>query len=216
MKRIFLTVLIVSVASSALVGIVVILVGNFGEFESRILMTTFSVTCASILGLACGPAYESGRGRAVALAGIVLAVLAGISWIILIWTDADLNESVIRSIMSLTILAIVFAHVSLVVMARLERKFLWALYGLYLSVAALAGLLLSLIWFTDALESDLTFRILGVLSILVAALTILLPVLHKLSDSEADPAKIDAEIERLRARIALLEARKTSSEEDGV
>lgn len=209
MKKIFLTVLIVSVAVSAVVGIVVILVGNFGEFESRVLLTTFSITCASILGLACGPAYESGRGRAVSLTGIVLAVLAGISWIILIWTDADLGEFVIKSIMTVTVLAVTFAHVSLVLMARLEKKFLWALYTLYLSVAALAGLVLSLIWFTEAFESDLTFRMLGVLSILVAALTILLPVLHKLSDTKTDPAKIDAEIERLRARIAALEARKT-------
>ncbi|HUF05642.1 MAG TPA: hypothetical protein VMM38_15890 [Aridibacter sp.] len=211
MKKIFLTVLVVSVALSAVVGIIVILIGNFGEFESKVLMTTFSITCASILGLACGPAYESGRGRPVALAGIVLAVLAGVSWLLIIWARQPLSEPIVKSIMTLTVLAVVFAHVSLVLMARLEKKFLWALYALYLSVAALAGLVLSLIWFTEAFESDLTFRILGVLSILVAALTILLPVLHKLSDSESGAAKIDAEIERLRARIAALEARKSST-----
>lgn len=211
MKKIFLFVLIVSVALSALVGIVVILVGNFGEFEGRVLMTTFSITCASILGLACGPAYESGRGRPVALAGVVLAVLAGCSWLFIIWSESQLSEPVVKSIMTVTVLAIVAAHISLVLLARLKRKFLWALYSLYLSVAALAGLILSLIWFTEAFESDLTFRMLGVLSILVAALTILLPVLHKLSDAETDPQKIDAEIDRLQARIAALEARKQKS-----
>ncbi|REJ75500.1 MAG: hypothetical protein DWQ47_08485 [Acidobacteria bacterium] len=209
MKRLFLFSLIASVALCAVIGIAVIILGNFGELEQKILLTTFTVTCMSILGLACGPAYETERGRIVATPGIVLAVTAGAAWMFLIWVNSMPESQLIpKGIMTATLLAIVFAHLSLVVLAKLEKRFLWAQYLLYVCVAALTGLLLSLIWFTDTFESDVTFRALGVLSILVAALTISVPVLHKLSDTQTDEAKIDDEIERLRARIAELEARK--------
>ncbi len=213
MKKIFLIVLVVSVVLSAVIGITVILIGEFGEFQQKVLLTTFTIACASILGLACGPAYESGRARPVALAGIVFAAAAAVSWNILIWSEGNLGDIPVRTIMSVTVIAAALSHVSLVSLARLEAKFRWALLALYISEAGLIGLLLSLIWFTDSVESDVTFRILGVLSILVAALTILMPVLHKLSDRPLDAARLDAEIAGLRERIAELEAKRASLEE---
>jgi hypothetical protein len=52
LKKFFLYLLATSAAFSAIVGIFVILFGNFGEFETEILLTTLAVT--SILDLACG------------------------------------------------------------------------------------------------------------------------------------------------------------------
>lgn len=45
-----------------MIGIGVLLFGDFGEVEVRILMTTLTFTMTSILGLACGAYLESGKG----------------------------------------------------------------------------------------------------------------------------------------------------------
>lgn len=215
MRKIFLNTLIVSVSLSAVIGILVILIGNFGEFEARVLLTTFTVACASILGLACGAAYEAGRSRNLPIAGILFAVISGLSWFLIIWNSENVNEYVVKAIMSSTLIAAALAHLSLVSLARLEARFRWAVYSIFFSIAALSGLLLSFIWFTEALESDITFRVLGVLSIIAAALTILIPVLHKLSVTGSEEAAIDEEIKRLKERIAELEARKGEMSAEG-
>ena len=71
LRRTFLYLLIGSVAISAAIGIGVMLFGDFGEFEIRVLMTTLTVTMTSILGLACGAYLESGKGHLMPAAGIV-------------------------------------------------------------------------------------------------------------------------------------------------
>jgi len=53
-RKVFLYLLIASVAVSALIGIAVIIMGDFGEFEIRVLLTMLTITVTSILGLACG------------------------------------------------------------------------------------------------------------------------------------------------------------------
>ena len=53
-KRAFLYLLVASVALSAIIGIAVLIFGNFGDFEIKVLLTTLTVTVTSILGLACG------------------------------------------------------------------------------------------------------------------------------------------------------------------
>ena len=60
-------------------------------------------------------------------------------------------------------------------------------------------------------DSDLVYRVLGVLGILLASITVVTPVLHKLSSSESDSDRIDAEIARLRARLVELEKLKAGT-----
>jgi hypothetical protein len=50
LRRLFLYLLIASIGLSAVIGIGVILFGNFGEIEIRILFTTLTVTVTSIFG----------------------------------------------------------------------------------------------------------------------------------------------------------------------
>ena len=70
-------------------------------------------------------------------------------------------------------------------------------------------MLLLVIW-GDGDKVELVGRTLGVLSILVAAVTIVTPVLHKLSSGESVD-DIDLEINKLRERIAILEAKKSET-----
>ena len=61
LKRMFLYLLIGSISLSALLGIWAIISGEFGEFQTRILLTTLTVVSFSIFGLACGSFLENPR-----------------------------------------------------------------------------------------------------------------------------------------------------------
>ena len=209
-KRAFLYLLIVSVGLSALIGIAVLIVGNFGEFEIKVLLTTVTVTVTSILGLACGAYLETRRGRVIPIAGIIIAVVSCVLWIVLVWHGTVHEDFYAQILMSLTLLSATCAHISLLSLASLDRRFMWSRYAFYIADWTLTAYLLFLIWNDKWIDSDSTPRIIGVLSIIVAALTLVTPIFYKLSADEATTTSIDAEIERLREQIAQLEAKKAT------
>lgn len=207
-KRIFLYTLIGSVAISALIGIGVILFGNFGEFEVRVLMTTLTVTVTSILGLACGAYIETGRGRTLPIVGIFLSIVSAIMLFFVIWDILDDSEVFIKSVVTTSLLAAACSHLSLLSIARLDKRFAWSRIAAFICVGLLSAILLFILWFEPESTSDVISRVIGVLSILIAAVTVITPVFHKLSASGLAVADLDAEIEQLRSRITELEAKK--------
>jgi hypothetical protein len=208
LRRIFLITLIGSVVTSAVVGIGVILFGDFGSFEVRILMTTLTVTAMSILGMACGAYLESGRGRLLPFLGIGLSIVSALMIFLIIWDLLDDSEMFIKSTISASLLATSCSHLSLISLARLDKRFIWSRITAFVCVWTLTAILLYILWFEPNSTSDLVLRIIGILSILIAAITIMTPVFHKLSVGNAGTAAIDAEIEKLKARIEELEAEK--------
>ncbi len=215
LKRAFLYLLIASVAVSALIGIVVILIGNFGEFETKVLLTTLTITATSILGLACGAYLETGRGKTLPTAGIILALISAVMWIILIWQMRNENDPYIKSLMSATLLAASCSHISLLSLARLERKFKWSRYAAHAAVWSLTAFLLYFIWTNGNIDEDLMGRVTGVLGIIIASLTVITPVFHKLSSSEPTVQEIDKEIADLKAKVDELEQKKAAIADTG-
>ena len=215
-RQLFLYVLIASVAVSALIGIGVFLFGDFGYYEVRVMMTTLTVTITSILGLACGAYLESGRGRLLPLAGITFSVASAVMTFLIIWNVSDESQSIIRSTATVTLLALSCSHLSLLSLARLDRRFAWSRILVFVCVGLLSAILLYLIWTEPDAPDDLIIRIIGVLSILVAAITVMTPVFHKLSAGEGEIAGIDAEIEKLKRRITELEERRAAPSQPDV
>ena len=207
-RKFFLYLFIASVSVSALVGVFVILFGNFGEFETKVLLTTLTVTVTSILGLACGAYLETGRGRLLPLAGIGFAALSAVLWIFLVWYGTVHEDIFVKSLFSVTLLAAACSHLSLLSLARLDRKFAWSQHAAHVLVWSLTAVLLYSIWQYFKNVGDFLTRLIGVLSILIAALTLLTPILHRLSGQKTEGEEIDAEIARLRLRIEELEKRK--------
>ena len=209
-KTVSLYTLIVSVALSALIGIGVLLFGNFGNFEVRVMMTTLTITVTSILALACGAYLETGRGRIMPIAGIALSIAAAVMTLLIIWNLFDRWENFIRSTGTATLLALCCSHLSLLSLARLDKRFAWSRSAAFVFVWLLAVILLYLMWFEPEGNSDLVFRMLGILSILIAAITVVTPIFHKLSKGEDERSEIDSEISRLRARIEELEKKRAT------
>lgn len=218
-KRAFLYSLIGSVCLSALLGIVTILTGNFSQFEIRILITTLTISAASLCGVACGAALESGRGIVLPAAGGVLAVVAAGMTLLGIWGLVESTEFW-KTTATAQIFAVALAHISLMSLARLAKEFRWSQWGGYVSVLGVAMLLSSLFW--GDFEFEWTGRFSAVMAILTAAFSIMIPVFHRLSRSESghgfnDPtskevtselAQIDQEISHLHTRLSELQLRR--------
>ena len=207
LRRTFLYLLIASVAVSAVFAIAVIIFGDFGDFEVRVMMTTLTITAASILGLACGAAIEAGKARIHPYAGIAASFLSAVALFLIIWNALDDSKVFIKSTMTAVIVAAVCSHISLLSLARLDPRFKWSWAAAFVIDWVLAGIILYLMWFEHG-DNELVFRILAVLAILTAAVTVMTPVFHKLSRPEDPRAEIDAEIARLQERIEELERRK--------
>lgn len=201
LKRIFLYTLIGSVAICALIGIGIILFGSFGELESRVLMTTFTITLTSILGLACGAYFEAKQAKILPFAGIIFSILAAILSIYLVWAGDHGVTAIWKMSATLAMLATACALLCLISLATLDIRFMWSRYTIYFCVTVLVGILLYILWLEPDSSGEIVSRIIGVLGIIIAALTVVTPVFHKLSDTVRTVEQIRAEIEELEGRI---------------
>lgn len=219
LKETFLYALITSIAFSALLGIWAILSGEFGEFQARVLMTTLTIVGTSILGLACGAFWESPKSANFALkivpfAGMILAIISAILTLALIWKiSSSQNEIVLKTLAVAGIFAATLAQLSLLSLANLVQKFQWTLTAVYIVALILASIGSALIIIEPSSESDFVMRFMGALGVIDAALTVLVPVFHRLSrddfaKNETTVGLIEAEIEELREKIEKLEAQK--------
>lgn len=215
-KKSFLYCLVVSVAIAAIVGIAAILSGDFGWFELRILLTTLTVAAASMCGLSSW-VYRAARGATVLpLSGLVLTALASVLIVAGLWVEVD-SEGYWKAAATFSVFAVACAHLALLSLARLARSFRWSLVAAHVIILAVATLISILI--LGEIEEEGMFRLLAVGAIVDAAITLLVPIFHRLSRGTIDiggaavsggepaarRAAIDAEIARLRARIEELE-----------
>ena len=216
-RKLFLYLLIASVAVCALMGIGVILFGTFGEFEQKVLGTTFTITLTSILGLACGAYYEAKGAQVMPFTGIALSVTAAALVIFVIWAHAVTGDIYAKSTVTASMLATTFGLLSLVSLATLDRRFAWSRTVIIIAAAILDAILLWILWFQPEGDSEIVTRTIGVLSIIIASFIVLTPVFHRLSRTEPAIDQIDAEIASLKARLAELEAkRSTLNEADAI
>lgn len=219
-KKFFLYLLVCSIALSAIMGIWAIVSGEFGELQGQILATTLTVVGTSILGLACGAYLESPRSqetslRAMPIAGIILSSICALIALWLIWSSVSNNsEGIIKAFFISLIFAFSLAQLSLLSLARLAQRFRWSLITAYVVILLLDSIISFIILFEPNSESNIVMRIIGVLSVTAAALTVMIPIFHRLSrtefvdDNVPSTSEIDAEIINLEARISRLKKQK--------
>jgi hypothetical protein len=188
-KRVALWSLIVSVALSALLGILIVLAGSFSDVQVRIILTTLTISSMSICALAAGALWESKRRKFLSLAGATLAVLAALLFIGGIWTKTS-NEEFWKFSASVGIVAVATAHVCLLSLARLAGAFALTRLIAFIAVYLLAGQFIYLIYWQP--KGDTFVRIAGATSIIVAAFSILIPIFHRLNRNETAERTSDA------------------------
>lgn len=181
--------LIVSVIATALLGIIAVLANRFDDLTVRVLITLAIISASSLMSLTCATLLERRPSHPLAVAGIALALAAGVLFIVGIWLDVRAGAYWRTSAVA-GVLAIASAHVSLLWLARLGPRFEWVSWTAFGVIAALAGIV---VWMViGSPPEELFLRPLTVLAIVASALTIVTPVLHKLNGganaTTADPS----------------------------
>lgn len=219
-KKFFLYLLVCSIALSALMGIWAIVSGEFGELQGKILLTTLTVVGTSILGLACGAFLESPRSenssyKVVPVVGIICAVVAAIASFWLIWLNSRIDFNWIWKLFFVSLIfGFSLAQLSLLSLAKLAKRFVWSLTTAFVVIFILDTIVSAIIVFELEGSDGFVLRVIGVLSVVAAALTVMIPLFHRLSRTEfaefdtPNITVIDAEINRLKTQIARLEKQK--------
>jgi len=216
-KIVFLYSLIASVCPSAFVGIIVILSGDFGQLEVKVLLTTLTISGASLGGLCCVAAYEARKVPYFATAGVLLVGMTALMILIGVWTESDW-ELFWKTVGTMSAFSVAFAHLCLLNMARLKSAYRYATRSAYVVDFLMCGIITYLIWTEFGfVNEDIIFRVLGVNAILIGVVSFLIPILHRLSLGEVEVSgdnyetaleNIDEEIAQLKDRLNELETQK--------
>ncbi len=194
MTKIALYVMIGSVILSAMLGIIAILSGDWGWYELRILLTTITISGASICMLACIALWERRKTKPLPLSGMILSVVGAALLIYSIW--GEVSNSVFWE---LTIVIIVYAvatsHLCLLSLARLSKNYMWSLWSAYLIIYGLASIIAWIVFFGRVSEG--VYRFLGVFSILAGSVSILIPIFQRFSASGGNNVQTPSEVKVL-------------------
>jgi hypothetical protein len=224
LKRPLLYSLVGSVVLGALLGIVLVLRNTWGWFEVRVILTTITVAIASLCGLACDLSRTPRGANFLPRGGLVLTLVAAGLILAGMWTDLNKDEFW-KFTISVSIFAVATVHICLLSIAQLAKRFRWVYFVACQVIYGLA-VLLSVIVFWE-LENERMFRFVAMISIVDAALTLVIPLLHRISRTDdnhahiAAPmaarnlAAIDDEIATLKKRIVELEKLRLEMDDRG-
>lgn len=214
LKRTLLYLLVGSVMLGALLGIIVVLRNTWGWFETRVILTTITVAVSSLCGLACDLSRTPRGGNYLPRGGLLLTFISALMIVVGMWADFY-TEPYWKTVAVLSIFAVATVHVCLLSIARLARRFGWVLLITNQVIFGLASLLsVLIIW---EIGDAQMYRFVATLSIVDAALTLVVPLLHRISKTginqalvltsleERNVGAIDQELCELRERIASLE-----------
>lgn len=205
---------IVSIVATALVGIVAIASPQGWWADFKIFLTTGIIAAASVCGLACGGCLTRGR-TILPTVGLGLTAVATCLLLLGIWAELR-SEWYWKITSTLSFFAVACAHLSMLFMANLAGMYRWAFLAAYQLIFGLAALLSVGVMAEVLFEQEGYIRFTGVVSVLVAAITLLIPVFHCMSReqvaaelAEADPLfAVDEEIARTKKRLIELESRR--------
>ena len=170
-----------AIAVTAALGLYAVLVPDFGELQAKILGTSASLSGASILVLACTPAWERRLYPPVPLVGVAATLLGFTLIVIGIWAEPS-AEGYWKTMGTALFVAGWGALVSLLALAPLVPRHRWT----FLAAAGLTLLLASLgvvaMWSEP--DSETYVRVMGGVAVLAAAFVVAVPVLSRAGRAE--------------------------------
>ena len=176
----FLVSLIASLSISALIAIFVFLLGDFGDTEIKLLISTLTIGGYSLTGLCGSVLYERRIFTPLALAGIIVSVIGFLVTVGATWEIIDFND-VWKPVAILAILGFSIAHGSLLLLARSDQNLVNRLLAATMAFIVIVALMLIYLVLAEADVDELYFRLLGVFAVLDVLGTIVTPILRKIS-----------------------------------
>jgi|GEM_PF-698109 len=173
---------------TALIAIVSVLSDSFGEFQTKILATSFTISAASICSMSCAAFIEKKKREGLGLSGIFFSIVAAILLIVGIWSDIKSDEYW-KIMITFGIAAVAFAHAFLLLLPKLDNRQKWVQWVSSACIGILALLIVVLLW--TELDNEAYNRLLAVVAIIVGLETLAIPILIKLrKGDEPYPQKL--------------------------
>ena len=173
-KRLSLKTFIGFLVLTALVAIISLLGGEFGELQVKILVTTFTISAASICSMSCAAFIERRKSARLGLSGIFLSAAGAILLIVGLWTEVN-NDEYWKATVTLIVFAVAFAHAFLLALPELDDRQKWARIVSAGSIGLLALQIVAAVW--GQIENDGYYRLLAVVAVVVALETLVIPIL---------------------------------------
>ena len=208
-RRAAIWTIIVSLVIAAGIGIATIVSGNFGELQSKVLLTTLAVAAFAILAL-CHLAIITRDVRIVGWIGIGTSVLAFVSATILIWWNwndfgysgpGTIYMTITKTFTISTLAAVSFAHANLMLLLA-STPVRWMRVALDLNHVLIGLVPLIVIpmiltegQFPPQSLADVYWRFFGVVLILDALGTVALPITSLIMRSQRRAAGLENETE---------------------
>jgi DNA-directed RNA polymerase subunit RPC12/RpoP len=191
-RRPLLGLVLGAIAVTAALGLYAVLVpGEFGETQAKVLGTSAAISVTSVILLAFVPAWERDLVLPLPLGGSILSVGAFALGMVMMWSDlpGDTYGKVEGTTIFLAAWALV---VSLLALATLPSRYRWAFVAAAVLTFTLATVGIASMWAEP--DSEAVGRLAGALAVLSAAFVLSVPVLHRASRGElaAAPEKLAA------------------------
>lgn len=183
-KKLFLRTLIAALTISALIGIFIFLVGDFGETEIRLLLTTLTIGAYSLTGLCSSTIHNRKKLKAFSIIGMLISFFGFFATTSTIWELIELKE-IWRLMIIFIILSVAIAHISLLLLIQPKKSSVrFSLLSTIVFISLVALMLINST-LTDFEQDEFYFRLLGVFSILDVLGTITTPILNNISEKKA-------------------------------
>lgn len=176
--------IIVSFSGAAVVAIIAILSGDWGETQVRIILTTLLLGAVSITAL-CHLAIADRAMRIVGFVGLAASTVTLVGGLVLIWRDwnDERFEDWLKVFFVASIIAVSFAHANLLLLLAGRRRLVVRI-GLMVTLVAIAVVAIMII-LPIVSEGEIPgfeneewyWRLFGVVGILDVLGTVVVPVL---------------------------------------
>ncbi len=162
---------------TALIAVVTVLIGNFGELQGKILMSSFSVSIASICAMSGAVFIESRGPRWLGVLGIVIALVGLLLLNVGLWFETG-GWTYWKFVFVFVVVSLGLAHGFLLQLPTLSNAHRWVQPLSALSIAVLVALIsAALIW---EWSGDWLWRTMTVVAIVVVLCSALIPILLRL------------------------------------
>ena len=182
-KSYFLKSFIGFLVLTAVIAIITVIGGEFGDIEGRILGTTFTISIASICAMSCAAFIEKRNFKPVGIIGMVFALMSAILIIAEIWGSVG-SDLYYKITVAVVVCAFSFAHGLLLFIPKLQADKEWVQRAAAVIIALLSLQIIAGIWFE--IDDSIYFRVMTVIAILVGLETLVIPILMKLSNGNDD------------------------------
>ncbi len=170
------------ISVTAAIAIATALFGSFGDFQLKILATTFTISAASVGSLACATFIERQGRTPVGVAGIAFPAVTAALVIFGIWIEID-NEVYWKTTGTTLTIGIALSHALLLFLPQLASRHRVIPPLAAIAITLLALMIIAEIWVTSF--DDLEVRIMTALSILIVVLTLTIPILSRITPIES-------------------------------